>query len=371
MSSKGIRYLDQAHDLLAFYFEGTAEGYDRYLQGEYNLNRESHRLSWDNHYASMRGELLTGIKQVIENTGVKRGELNLALVGPGFRPTQCEIDRRFVEEQLVDFNSVVLIDFSQRVLVSAAEDLIKAGISPAKIFKMQFDITNGMSTVYKNFIRTMFSEVDTEEKLGRVAETCEEFDVDSLRDRLSEERERAEDSVIKPTTTTEIGGGPNKDRRIELSIEGESLPLHLISYQMVLAGTGASAEDLIWTVYNDTVKSGECPDSEEVRLDRKKMFRRLHKLICDYNTEIAATTIDRFIVDNPNALVMAVTDTSTISEEHKDDFDRIDRKKLQKKLEVINPQIEMSTPRHSWNWKDEDEHSHDVRAFEFRLSQAV
>ena len=363
------RYLDQAHDRMAFFFEDTASKYDSYQRGEYLTNRVKHAESWNNHYDHMRQELLRGIKTVIEERDVKRSELNMAIVGSGFNPVECELDKRFIAEQLEDFRSIVLIDFSQTVLAEAAQNLEAAGIPKGRILKMQYDITNGMSTVYEKFIQQMMEKTAMTSmwglnELNLVAEQIAQVSIDDLRSRLAREKELAEQQSVRPMTQSLIGGGENKDRTLALSVEGEPLSLDLIAYQMVLAGTGASAEDLFWSTYNEALQRvGETSAPTE---QQRQIFERIFTLISRFNTEISITSIRDMLRDNPNAYVTAVTDFSTISKTQDHTFERLDRKTMESGLR--RDQIHTYAPTDPWVWNDEAEHGHEVRNLIFTKS---
>jgi len=312
----------------------------------------------------MRVELLRGMQTVIEKRGVKREELNLGIVGPGLNPVNCELDRRFIMEQLIGINSIVLIDFSQKVLAEAASQLEHEGIPREKIFKMQYDITNGMSTVYRNFIMEMLSSVQSFDELRGVAEQLAQVNINNLRCRLAEDKDKAEQASTRPMTQSLIGGGENKDRTLKLTVEGEPLPLHLVGYQMVLAGTGASAEDRFWSTYHEALER-QAGITSNIQSQQREIFEQIFTLIGSFNTAISITSIRDMLRDNPDAYITAVTDISTVSKSQGHTFDRLDKRKLQCELAKGPMPIHTSIPSASWEWEDEDTHSHEIKDFIF------
>lgn len=374
-------YLDQARDRTAFFFESTAHQYEDYLEDEYSQNKTKHPIEWENHYRQMRKAFIASVLYLMQEKGMKQKDMNVGIVGPGFDPVTCELDEHVCDFHLSEFRSIVVIDFSQRIVRSAMDALIKAEVPSEKIFGMQFDITNGLSTIYNKHLAEGLSGVEDEEQLFRFTEQFENFNIDLLRGRLLEEQKRAESQSVKPITETLIGGGVNDRRTMKLTVDGEALPLHLVSYPMVFAGTGAAAEDRFWTTYKEAMSHSEYQRSDEKGVDdailasRREMFERVFNLIATFNTDITVKALRRVLEDNPDAMVTAVTDISTICKEPRDTFPRLNVNELQTQLacpsDTDGVQIRTSIPRGEWTWADEPEHSHGIKGFEFVVDKGV
>jgi len=368
------KYLDQARDRDAFFFNITARKYEDYLDHEYSDNRSDHSAEWDEHYRNMRGGFVKTVLSLLEDKGMKQKDMNVGIIGPGLDPVSCELDNHVCDFHLSEFRSIVIIDFSQKIIRSAMDALIRAGVPSEKILGMQFDITNGLSTTYDRFLLEELQGIETEEELSRFTEKLENLDIGMLRQRLLDELDEAERGTVIPITETLIGGGENEDNTMALTVEGEPLPLHLVTYQMVLAGTGAAAEDRFWTAYREALSHTEYqsesnPDEEA----RREMLERIFHLITTFNTEVAVSTVRHVLRGNPDAMVTAATDISTIRKEPSHTFKRLDVDKLERRL--ANPDdnndapIQISIPRGGWTWADEPDHSHGVSELQFVLKK--
>ncbi|MEK7137731.1 MAG: hypothetical protein AAB853_05615, partial [Patescibacteria group bacterium] len=315
---------------------------------------------WESHYNKMRG----GLRQFLLNTAARR---NFAIIGPGFEP----IGYDFEEEDVPILNTmetIILVDISQEVVKNARGAFIHAGVKPHKIHAIQYDITNGLSTVCHHFIEGELRGICTEEELSRHTEQFETLEIGELDSRLINEIEKVQNQRREYL----LEGGLNKSRTWKLTCSGEPLPLDIVSYQMVLAGTLAHSMQAFRDRFVD-VTSRETRIGKATEHARLEMFQRMHRLLSRFSTTIAVRSIRKILEDNNDVKILALTDVSTVYEDPPfgaltelslDDLSReLSHPPAELQSEGV-PTIVTRVPR-SWKWLDEPEHGHSVIHAEF------
>ena len=359
---------DQARDPLAHVYLGSARNYDTYLRGEYGHNYMERRGEWDSHYHELRRAFEEAVSYV-QDHGVPRKHMNIAIIGPGFNPVGKDIDSDIIRQDLQQIKTLVLMDFSTAVIRSALDDLMQQKVPHEKMLGMQFDVTNGLSTAYYSYIMQKFQAVQTEEQMSRVTEEIEKVEMEELAQILARIEMNPDLARNKPDYLLE--GGENDSRQLNLTLDhGEKkLPIHLWFAPMVTNGTGANAEDIIWETYKSVTadETDGISDSGEFFPDRQKMFRRIFKLISGYNDQVNRMFITRLLSDNPDSVLFTVNDISTQFANEVGTLPRITNK-LSDDLEVHNIHMRVDD-KHSWVWKDEPEHSHEVKVIRFLKSK--
>ncbi len=357
------KLLDQAIDPFRRLTERAVRSYDQYLRQDWTENRETFRDSWNAHYRWMDDALACAILDVGEEQNLKRREMNLALVGPGFHPVGNEISENTAKQLLAHLRSIVVIDFSQAVVVSAMRNLMEAGVPSEKLFGMQYDITNCMSTVYGVYIEKLMREVATEEQFSAMVAKLGETDIEWLKKQLVTFLGEMGDQGQVALPEMLLAGGQNETRTLRLTVQDEPLPIHLASYQMVVAGTGAAAEADLWERFGEVTSDSERvanQSGQQTETGRWKMYRQIHNFIAQYNTAMAALTVTKMIEDNryPNsdAVVKLLTDVSTVYEQPSfSEMDRLHLHRFDRCLEERGIRVDM---RPGDKWKDQPEHSH-------------
>jgi hypothetical protein len=87
-------------------------------------------------------------------------------------------------------------------------------------------------------------------------------------------------------------------------------------------------------------------------------------MIARYNTAITSRSVKKFLQQNEQANILAISDISTIHEEPRfGALPRINEGTLKAVLSRSN--IVTTIPDVEWSWKDEPEHRHGVKAYEF------
>lgn len=353
-----LNSLDQAQDPLAGFYKKTVEAYDAYQVGDYQKNFERLGL-WEKHYEHMRTRFADFMLHKIEG-GAKRNRAAIAIVGPGVDPARRDFDKRIVDDYFSRFRSIVLVDFSVKTIRAAIKSLVDSGVSPDNILGMQYDITDGFSTVYDQYIQEQLVRAVSEEELSRATERFSSLSMKELDERLKDERQKWNGVFCG---IDEIPGKLNAQRSLKLTVDGEELPLDFVSYQMVLAGTGAASEGRIWEKFAELTRGDEEP-SEAVLEDRRKMVERIHGMVSRYNTAVAFRSVRKFLQENPQAKLLAISDVSTIHEEPRfGALPRLNESALKGALTRAN--IVTTIPDVEWRWKDEPGHGHGVKAYEF------
>lgn len=374
----GVKRLDQAIDPNMSLFNQASNDYFEYLKGEYNYNfTQMHE--WRNHFEHMRAEFNGAIMNMIES-GVSREDMNIAILGPGMKPVGRDFGLTAQNHILPKIKNLVVVDFAAQVIQSAIDqirDKVQITYDGEKnsILGMQFDITDGLSTAYTRLIKDELASVETEHDMYDFAKKMDQMTIENLQDvlvdyfadiTLEKEAEGIGKNVLASLPPDLVGGEINKKRTLSLSVDKEPLPVHCWYLPMVIAGTGAAAEHIIWDrVYEVTElnKSVENPDSEETRTDRQVMIANIHHLISNYNTIVAHKAITDILKDNPDTRVLAISDTSTVFGKDSD-FGRHDRLDVPALRTALSREgIVMKTPDSDWKWKDEPEHYHGVNAF--------
>lgn len=364
--------LDQARDPLAFVYQETALNYDAYLLGgEYEQNYDHLKESWDEHYGNMRGATEEAVLKVMEKRSLSRHQIGAAIIGLGPYPVGRDVDQNLAQSFLSRLRSLVVVDFSASVIRKGIDQLLAMQINHNNLFHrdrvygMQFDITDGLSTGYNLFIRDQLVDVQEEELLSRIVETWDKVGEDELDDRL--QAYEAGQQVGRKEPEVLLRGGRNDRRNFKLSVDKEPMPLDVIVANEVLTATGAAAEDHIWEVFNFvTRKSDErAPLNDDTFTARKDLYRRINEFIARYNTEVYCNIVPRILQDNPQARLLATCDVAT---QH-NTFGRVWRLNELAVQDVLTRKgIETDVVR-EWNWKDEPEHHHPVWVFSHKLGQ--
>ncbi|MEK7218283.1 MAG: hypothetical protein AAB728_02355 [Patescibacteria group bacterium] len=361
------KFLDQAIDPLRRLTQRTVVTYDKYLREEWNQNRRNERLrsSWDQHYRWMDESLAETIYTLGEERNLKRGEINLALVGPGFSPVCNEISQRTVNLCLSQLRSIVVIDFSQSVVRSAIRNLVEAGVPEERLYGMEYDVTNGISTAYGYYIEQLLREIHTEDQFIEMTKGLAATDMEWLKGQFLATTMRMEEQGLIAPPEQLLGGGDNQSRTLRLTVGGQPLPLHLASYQMVVAGTGAADEAEIWERLREVTSDpsrGARPSGPETDAARWQAYRRIHKFIAMYNTEVAVLTVGAMVNDNPDVTVKLFTDVSTVYRSPAyGEMNRLNLDTFEHRLEEDGIRT-AKTPGDKWD--DDPNHSHLVYEIE-------
>src|SRR3989344_4121015 len=217
MSTFSNHHLDQAVDHYAFLIDPTAKEYEAYLEGEYKHNMKERWASWKDHYLRMREAFRDCLMTVIEERNLYRRDMNVAIIGPGFSPIGHDFGEDDVGPILRRLNSIVLCDISQRVCTSARDEFIAAAVPPPMIHAMQYDITNGLSTVCKQVIGAKLAGIGTEEKLSAFTDHLEGLEVGELENQILDETAKIP-HIRRPSL---LEGGENVERTWKLTVEGK------------------------------------------------------------------------------------------------------------------------------------------------------
>ena len=207
---------DQARDPLAHVYLGSARNYDTYLRGEYGHNYMERRGEWDSHYHELRRAFEEAVSYV-QDHGVPRKHMNIAIIGPGFNPVGKDIDSDIIRQDLQQIKTLVLMDFSTAVIRSALDDLMQHKVPHEKMLGMQFDVTNGLSTAYYSYIMQKFQAVQTEEQMSRVTEEIEKVEMEELAQILARIEMNPDLARNKPDYLLE--GGENDSRQLNLTLD--------------------------------------------------------------------------------------------------------------------------------------------------------
>lgn len=364
------RSLHQAIDPFARAYQQTAQEYDAYLGQEWAHNYEALRADWQKHYTKRDEMLADGILRTAEEQNLRRKDMNIALIGPGFQPVGRELSMHTVRLLLAEMRTIVVIDFSQRVVRNAVEDLMHAGVSPEKLVEMEFDITDALHLVYSSRIRQIFDHVQTEEAFLEAAKQVGQVTDKEMRQDASRKLHEVIMAQTEGMPDLLISGGLNKDRTYRLSEIGPGntanpLPLHYAAYQMVVAGTGVPSEHVIWDRFAE-VTSDEGHGAMEPAADRddqrRQAFKRIHALITRYNTEVTKETVNRMIEQNhypdSDVRVHIATDVSTVY--HEPEFGKMPRLNVDDLDEFCHKQGYTIKAMPAGTWHDSSDHSHEI-----------
>lgn len=366
--------LDQARDPYARYFAQTASTYDAYQLNEYDEHYRTRQDFWRPHYSEMQDAFVEHTMHVLESDVRKtRSAINLAIIGPGLDPMNRDFNHTVLRTCLQKVSHIVVIDFSSLVTRTAMRSLIQSDIPERRVFGMQYDITNGLSTAYQHFIHETLQHVTNENELERATIAFEQMTIEELDRRVLEELQQLgaekEDPLLPGDVTDEPPpGGMNRGRSLSLSMKKVKLPLDVVSLQMVLAATGAAAEAEIWSRYQEITSStpdrGARPPGKETEDTRYKMFERIHRMIARFNTATAERIIHQILQDNEDAKVLAITDISTHYEAEalRTGLPRLDVDELRDKLAQGDITVRVTSS--GWDWRDEPDHYHHVVAIE-------
>lgn len=371
------RVLDNAIDNYAASGFLEISGYDTYLEEVFWPNRMSEALKsgWDEHYARINRSTMHALVRVI-NEGVRLQDLNLLYMGPGFHPVDNEIHRDVVDVFLKHVNSIILCDISQKVVKAARNALVEAGVPSKKILLAQYDISDGLGTVYNDIIDEELKNVTTEDELDKMSMKMEKLTMDQIRGKLLEVMKKRR-VVSVPNI---IGGGINDERTLSFTVNGARLPIHLALYQMVFAGTGAAAEGKIWDRFSEVTSDPERgARSGDQRFNRSRIRARFYRAVQRFNTAISTRHIRKLFRDNDDApprLVQAFTDVNTTYDHDEGELARLNVEQLSWDLaEPPAPEEPEERPnrpiattiRARDFWKDEVDHGHGTLVMQFVL----
>lgn len=313
------RFVDGPIDPLSVLFEPTAADYDFYLrEGEWGKNQEEHSEAWAEHYDRMNTIIAKRILQVSQEKGLPLNAMNVGLVGPGFQPVGHDISRQTANVILSELHRVIVIDFSLNAVRSAVQNLIQNGLSPDRVFGMQFDLTRGLSTMFRNRIQAILGNVETEQEFSEAAmKFFSQVTVDSLQPQLGEELKNVADNPVRMPGNV-VGAKSAGNLRIKVN-EGEPVPLHFTVLPMVLAGTNAATESHLyerWREVTSDESRGALPPSARRDRARSDVYRKIHEMVAANNSELAARAVARILhdnttPDNQQPVICAITDIST------------------------------------------------------------
>ncbi len=360
------RFVDAPIDPIAVFFQDTADAYDDYLhEGAWGKNMQLYAAQWAQHYKWMDSIIANRILEVSEMTGRPLGKMNLGLAGPGFKPVGHDISEHTATVILNRLHRIIVIDFSLQAVRSAVKDLIQAGVHPDRVFGMQFDLTRGLRTMFRTHIDTLLQNVETEQQFCDVA--TNEFPkvtVDELQQQLGSALIEIADNP-RSMVGEVVGAKSAGDLRIKVN-QGEEVPLHLTVLPMVIAGTNAATESHLYERWHeatsDEARAARSPSARREH-DRHSVYRHIHQMVAQNNSEIGARIVSRFIKDNitpdnPQPVVCALTDIATSFNDppyglmprlHPDVFEW-----------RVGEMGGMSTMRHPHTFKEAPDHDHIV-----------
>lgn len=360
-----------ARDPLAPLFQRTEAGYDQYLRGDYNNNYLRYRESWEEHYANVREATLAGIFQVMERQGKQRKDMTMALIGPGFDVARRDLGPVSLELGLQQLRSIAVVDFSCNVVRDAMRSLMTDGkVDRSKVVGVHFDITSGLSTVYEQFWRDQMEGITTEEQLLRRLEEMMKIDlIGELEDRLG----RALDGLQQQQEFTADALPPEglimADRKLLLPTRSGREQFDLIQSNMVLAGTGETAQQIFQEVFQNVIDSTDRSRGEDPTEDMLEMRWRInwlmHQLSSKYSTHVFVLAHIRMLECNPNATVVSITDVSTkfkrTGSMQQGTLQRLSIVDAERQLHEAGITLKDNVPlTRSWDWEDEETHSHSV-----------
>lgn len=311
---------DRAQDPLRGLTRSTVSAYDTYLHDVYEPNADRRRKEHDDHYDCMKDRLGTWLEESVADGNLpSTSETNFAFVG--LMSASQELDRAIIG-RLQKFRSIVLIDFSTKVLRRAAESLMEKGISGQKLFTMQFDITNGLSTVLDEWIREkLIACPDGEDEFHRLVEDLEHQAVNGtmigdLMDRFEKKKSEMGGGAAS-IGSDYLPGGENTDRKLQLSIGGVQLQLHGASYQMVTGATAVPTKDYVLDRFEEQIaersRSGASFISEADVAARKLTVERIYEVFAAFNTHVTQRTVTQMIDDNGGKTrALLLTDYGTL-----------------------------------------------------------
>jgi len=311
-----IRFLDQAIDPRGMYIEGTALSYDAYLLERWGDFGKWYPESWDRMYEEADVQLQRLIRSMTETYGCRLKDICVAIIGPGFHPVGKELRRNTVRGTLRDLGAFIVVDFSQRVVQSAMADLLEAGMSARNMYGMQYDITQGYSTVFAEILQEYMKGVETEDAFDTATERLARLTFGDIRERMIGIMARRGEEMQRGPSERLIGGGLNKERTLRPTVEGQLLAAHTAFSSCLTAfGTSAPAEASIVERYREVTSDenrGARPPGEETESTRCEMIRRVYQAVNMFNTGVFTRHVEQVLTDNPDAVMNVVGDVSTI-----------------------------------------------------------
>lgn len=371
--------LDQGTDFNSAFYDRTVQQYNTYMEKEYRENYELLKEEWDKHYADMR---LASECFLWRHTEKHQpcSKTTMAIVGPGFKPGERDYDARLAKACLSQLGAIILVDFSRAVNYSAYQSLMSIGIDRARLHTVQLDLTGGFSTLYRQYIEEKLKLVaDNEDSLAKVVAAIAGTDVFG---ELAQRRRQLQGEMQKGRAVSSIGSDVRKEltnvfrHSLKFTNEGTLVPVDVFSLNMILAGTGAAADDAFWEKYQSarhtTDSTAGQPDQPRV-LQRQKIITDYYKIIEQYNTEVAKHILRVILIAHPNTRIFAMSDFTTMYDTHEitrgnppntnpiGELLRIDLNRVKADLAPEGIEVSLSPNFQKWVWKDEPEHYHDVK----------
>jgi hypothetical protein len=348
--------LRRARDPLAHAFAPTAEEYVQFMEtGEYALNHELNAIYWASHYENVRME----VRDVLDSPHLEekrsKRELTIALFGLGLDPIGNDLDDKLLTDLQNDAKFVVVSDFSAEVIQRNIDQIRESCGLEACGF--QFDITNGLSTMYRLRILELFKKCRTSSNVVTAARGMKNLKIGYIRHDLFKYLDRLEAEYDEPDPV--LGNEYNQSRSLTFTIGEQDHPADIAFVPMVLAGTGAAAETQAWNTFERHLRG----------LKRKKkvnqVVRDMQAGIATVNTHVAASFVSRFLACNPQAIIVAPTDVDTVHERFgmRKPVPRIHIDELRDVLQKRD--IVMPKRFKDWEWIDDVRHYHHVQGLRF------
>jgi hypothetical protein len=364
--------LDQSDDPLGSSYADTVALYDAYQGKEYGENYYARRAAWEEHYNWMRMATDKFIWKVVERSRKPRNDMVMAVVGPGMQPAERDFDKRLIDTTLSELRAMILVDFSRLTNATAVRSLTEKGpMDPQRLHTVQYDVTHGMSTMYLRYIQESLAGVDCEEKLAdAVAKLAEEDTVHVLRTRLHDERDKTLKAADQPNVGWDvrmrIQEMMNPKHTLHFTANERAVPVDMLSLNMILAGTGAAADGLVWDKFYGYIASANLtgrPTPETQLNMRKRVLRDMHTVITRYNNDVAKEIFRAIFDAHPNARVLAMTDISTVYNDEEHDvgrLSRLDTTVLSEDCLAMGIELTVARPLPNSRWRDEPEHEHET-----------
>lgn len=148
--------------------------------------------------------------------------------------------------------------------------------------------------------------------------------------------------------------------------KGEPVHTNIFSLNMILAGTGAAADDIFWEKYHMNklqTDSDRTPDESDFAM-RRQTITNYHSVISAYNTEVAKLVLKGILDSNTasDVRVFGMTDHSTIfskasvtgGEELIGELPRLDLRRVKRELaKESGIEVSLSSEQREWRWDDE------------------
>lgn len=360
-----IQLVDQPVDPMARFYAPTADAYDHYLQsGPWARNQTKFERDWQRHYDNIDTRLTLRLLEEEKARGLRIKEMNLMLVGPGFEPVGNDISQKVVDLFWKRLRRIIVVDFSMNVVRSSIRDLVHAGVEPTRIYGKQCDLTIGVSSAFRAKVQSLLDGVQNEEGFCTVVR--DQFPKIQHEELMASAMQTAVEGQILTGSAERVLSESSYTERAPVRIDGNSLPIHLALFPMVLAGTNAPAEAEIWDRWDEVTSDadrGARPLAPDVTADHEQVYRLIHETIARINTAIAYIACrDTIAATNapgePPPTVIAPTDVSTDFEEpNYGTMDRINVSEFARRLSLDG--IRADAPiLHRWD--EDDRHSHGV-----------